>query len=138
MLPDPTCTPGASDAAVSQANIGQTICKDGWTSTVRPPESYTEPLKYQQMAAYGDAGVGEELRGGSSDPARTRRITDESREFRGRNRGASPNPKDSVENAANRAVCDGRMPLAAARQEISSNWIAFGQQLGVVSKTLAE
>jgi hypothetical protein len=45
--------------------------------------------------------------------------------------GASPNPKDAVEDAANAAVCDGRITLAAAQQAIASNWIAFGQQLGV-------
>jgi hypothetical protein len=45
--------------------------------------------------------------------------------------GATPNPKDAVENAAKYAVCDGRMSLVAAQQAIASNWIALGQQLGV-------
>ncbi len=35
-LPDPACTPGTVNPAVSQANIADTICKSGWTSTVRP------------------------------------------------------------------------------------------------------
>jgi hypothetical protein len=45
--------------------------------------------------------------------------------------GASPNPKDAVEDAARSAVCDGRITLAGAQQAIAANWIAFGQQLGV-------
>jgi hypothetical protein len=39
--------PGALNPAVTQATIGQTICVKGWTTTVRPPELYTEALKYK-------------------------------------------------------------------------------------------
>jgi hypothetical protein len=48
--------------------------------------------------------------------------------------GASPNPKDSVESAADHAVCTGQLTLAAAQQAIATDWIAFGQQLGVASQ----
>lgn len=44
--------------------------------------------------------------------------------------GASPNPKDGVESAANRAVCTGRMQLEDAQRSIAGDWIAFGRQLG--------
>ncbi len=37
LLPDPSCTPGAIDPAVAQANIGSTICRTGYTDSVRPP-----------------------------------------------------------------------------------------------------
>jgi hypothetical protein len=130
VLPDPTCTLGAIDPAVTQANIDQTICRYGWTSGVRPPENYTENLKRQQMAAYGDAApissyeedhlIPLELGGSPTSP---QNLWPEP--------GASPNPKDAVEDAARSAVCDGRITLAAAQQSIASNWIAFGQQLGV-------
>lgn len=130
VLPDPSCTPGATYPAVTQGDIDQTICRSGWTATVRPPVSYTEPLKYQQMTAYGETGsaryfeedhlVPLELGGSPSSP---RNLWPEP--------GASPNPKDSVENAANRAVCDGRMTLAAAQRAIAVDWITLGDQLGV-------
>lgn len=130
VLPDPTCTPGATNPQVTQANIGSTICASGWTETVRPPESYTEPLKEQQMAAYGDTGpissyeqdhlIPLELAGSPTSP-----------ENLWPEPGASPNPKDAVEDAANKAVCDGTMSLVSAQQAIASNWIALGQQLGV-------
>ncbi len=134
VLPDPNCTPGAVNSAVTQANIASTICRSGWTSTVRPPESYTNELKVEQMAAYGEPGttggyeedhlVPLEL-GGS--PTSTLNLWPEP--------GASPNEKDGVENAAHHAVCGGRMSLAAAQQAIATNWITFGQRLGLAIST---
>lgn len=134
VLPDPACTPGATNPDVTQADIATTICSSGWTATIRPPESYTEPLKLQQMSAYGDTApvssfeedhlISLELGGSPRDP---RNLWPEP--------GASPNPKDAVENAARRAVCNGTMSLAAAQQGIASNWISLGEQLGVTTGT---
>ena len=56
-LPDPVCTPGATNPNVSQSNIGQTIYVSGCTRTIRPPVSYTDPLKRQQIALYGLGGT---------------------------------------------------------------------------------
>jgi hypothetical protein len=132
VLPDPACTPGATNPEVSQATIGSTICRRGWTRTVRPPESYTEPLQRQQVQAYGWTGplsryeedhlVPLELGGAPIDQ---RNLWPEP--------GPSPNPKDQVESAANRAVCEARVPLADAQRAIGTDWVAFGRQLGVVS-----
>jgi hypothetical protein len=132
VLPDPSCTPGGTNPEVSQATIGSTICRRGWTRTVRPPESYTEPLKRQQVQAYGWAGplgryeedhlIPLELGGAPMDQ---RNLWPEP--------AASPNPKDQVESAANREVCEGRVPLADAQRAIGTDWVAFGRQLGVVS-----
>lgn len=131
VLPDPSCTPGVTNPSVTQANTGSTICRRGWTRTVRPPQSYTDHLKIQQMVAYGDGAprasyeedhlIPLELGGSPMDP---RNLWPEP--------GRSGNPKDKVEAAANRAVCRGSMTLDAARQAISSNWVAFGVLLGVV------
>jgi hypothetical protein len=131
VLPDPTCTPGSTNPQVTPATIGGTICLRGWTRTVRPPETYTETLKREQMQAYGWTGtlsgyeedhlVPLELGGSPMDP---RNLWPEP--------GASPNPKDQVESAANRAVCEGRIPLADAQRAIAGDWVAFGRQLGVV------
>ena len=54
-LPDSHLTPGAVNPAVTQANIQQTICERGYTKTIRPPVSYTEPLKRRQLREYGYA-----------------------------------------------------------------------------------
>jgi hypothetical protein len=130
VLPDPKCTPGAINPAVTPADISSTICKAGWTATVRPPESYTEALKAHQMAAYGDTApiskyeedhlVSLELGGAPSDP---RNLWPEF--------GASPNPKDRVENAAKAAVCAHRLNLASAQLAIATNWVALGETLGL-------
>jgi hypothetical protein len=127
--PDPTCTPGSVDPAVTQANIGSTICRSGYTETVRPPESQTAHAKFDvAYPAYhiGGAQVSEldhlvslEL-GGSND------ITNLWPEL-----GSRPNPKDSVENALHRAVCDGRVSLRAAQRAIASNWMTAEARLGL-------
>lgn len=138
VLPDPLCTPGATNPDVyeppgSRGNIDSTICKSGWTATVRPPESYTEPIKVQDIARYGDyAGnsthayeldhlIPLELGGAPRDPQNLWPEYDA---------GRIPNPKDAVEGAAKRAVCDGRMPLATAQQKMAQNWIELGHELG--------
>jgi hypothetical protein len=62
LLPDPSCTPGAGDPAVTQSNIGSTICRAGYTDSVRPPESQTEAFKWNGAeAAYGLHDVSGEL-----------------------------------------------------------------------------
>lgn len=115
---------------MTQATISTTICRSGWTETVRPPESYTNELKVEQMARYGDAGspsayeedhlIPLEL-GGS--PASPLNLWPEP--------GSIPNPKDAVENAARHAVCDRSMTLATAQQMMATNWVILGVQLGV-------
>ena len=128
-LPDPRCTPGSIDPAVTQAGIRSTICKKGWTTTVRPPESQTERFKYDvAYPAYGtpqsertelDHLVPLEL-GGSND------ATNLWPEY-----PPTPNPKDKVENALNAAVCDGRVKLAAAQAAIAADWLTAEKKLGL-------
>jgi hypothetical protein len=131
--PDPRCTPGALNPLVRQATIGSTICKSGWTSRVRPPESITEPEKFASMRAYGARGsasdyeydhfVPLELGGATNDP---RNLWPEP--------GASPNPKDTVEDELNRAVCEQRMTLAQAQHAIASNWVALARKLAPAAR----
>ncbi len=125
--PDPRCTPGALNPAVTQASIGQTICRRGWAEGVRPPESITEPEKYASMAAYGDRGsaagyeydhfIPLELGGATNDP---RNLWPEP--------GASPNPKDEVEDELNAEVCDGTLTLSRAQHLIAVNWVVLHRE----------
>jgi hypothetical protein len=115
---------------VTQANIRSTICAKGWTSTVRPPASYTDALKRRQMVQYGLTGprstyeedhlIPLELGGSPTDP---HNLWPEPER--------SPNPKDNVESLANHAVCSGRLLLADAQRSIATDWVSFGRQLGV-------
>lgn len=41
--------PGSRNLGVTQDNIDLTICKRGWTRTIRPPQSYTARLKRQLL-----------------------------------------------------------------------------------------
>jgi len=130
-LPDPRCTPGSIDPIVTQANIKSTICRSGWTDPhLRPPESQTEHFKrYVAFPHYGltwyqeselDHLVPLEL-GGSNDATNLWPELGK----------PSGNPKDSVENALNRAVCSGRVSLARAQAAIASNWMTAEKRLGL-------
>lgn len=126
--PDPSCTPGAFDPAITQANIASTICRSGYTETVRPSVALTDTAKKTLYTAYGiPAGTVSELDhlvslelGGSND------VTNLWPEI-----GKVPNPKDSVEDALHRAVCSGKVTLAAAQQAIAADWLTAESALGV-------
>jgi hypothetical protein len=134
-LPDPRCTPGALNPAVTQQTIGSTICVSGWTSTVRPPESVTEPEKLADMRSYGltprpsayeyDHLVPLELGGAVNDP---RNLWPEP-DYAG-GRGFYLNPKDHLERALNRLVCRGQMSLSRAQLLIARNWAAAYREYG--------
>ena len=112
-------TPGVLNPAVTQATIGSTICVRGWTSTVRPPVSYTNHLKEVQLGQYGLHGalsafqedhlVSLELGGNPTDA---------------RNLWPEPYPRaaevDRIENQLNRAVCTGALTLAEAQRKESA------------------
>lgn len=126
-MPDPACTPGALNPAVTPSTAARTVCVSGYTETVRPSVSITEPEKTASMAAYGDSAGADayeydhliplELGGAANDP---RNLWPEP--------GASPNPKDSVEDALHAMVCDGRMPLATAQRIIATGWVAWARK----------
>jgi len=128
-LPDPHCTPGGIDPAVTQADIHSTICTSGYTRTIRPPESQTEAFKFNEAyPAYGIAsGTATEL--DHLVPL----------ELGGNNSAANlwpevpptPNPKDSVENALKAAVCAGRVTLASAQHAIALDWQTAEKRLGL-------
>ena len=52
-MPDEHCSPGATNPAVTQGTNHETICKAGWTATVRPPVAVTDAIKAQSAHAYG-------------------------------------------------------------------------------------
>ena len=114
-----TLTPGSLNPGVTQSNIASTICVRGWTSTVRPPTSYTSALKTRQMAEYGETGsptgyqedhlISLELGGNPTDP---------------RNLWPEPYPRasdvDKIENELNAKVCSGALSLAEAQRTESA------------------
>ena len=128
-LPDPHCTPGALNPQVTQSTIGSTICKSGYSSSIRPPESVTEPEKRASAAAYSYTGsfataeydhlVPLELGGDPNDPAN---LWVESND--NPNATTTANSKDVLEDRLNSLVCSGQLALATAQEAIASNWVA--------------
>jgi hypothetical protein len=126
-LPDARCTPGALNPAVTQATIDVTICRRGWTSTVRPPQAITGPEKRASMKAYGhhqpvsgyeyDHHVSLELGGAVNDP---RNLWPEP-DYPQRS-GFYLNPKDKLEGALKRLVCQRKLRLGQAQHLIASDW----------------
>src|SRR5260221_12976185 len=113
-----TLTPGVLNAAVTQASIASTVCRRGWTRTIRPPVSYTNALKATGLRQYRLRGppsafhedhlISLELGGDPVDP---------------RNLWPEPYPRaadvDRIENELNAAVCSGSMSLADAQMRES-------------------
>lgn len=142
-LPNPQLTPGAINPEVTPYNIDSTICKRGWTKTVRPRESYTEPLKKRQIRAFGYADqrpwhyeedhlIPLELGGSPGDPNHPWRNPKNlwPEPHLGPNQWGSF-AKDRLENKLNHLVCDGRLPLNEAREMIATNWIkAYQEEIG--------
>jgi hypothetical protein len=128
-LPDARCTPGAIDPAVTQGNLRATICRPGYSRSVRPSEWITEREKVASLNAYGDRGpvhdyeydhlVSLELGGARND---ARNLWPEP--------GASPNPKDSLENRLHARVCDHELTLAAAQLLVSRDWVSAYRRYG--------
>jgi hypothetical protein len=112
-------TPGVLNSAVTQATIASTICRRGWTRTVRPPVDFTNALKQRQLRQYGLRGppsayqedhlISLELGGNPDDP---------------RNLWPEPYPRasavDQIENDLNRRVCTGSLTLAEAQRRESA------------------
>lgn len=125
--PDPRCTPGATDGGLQLAQV----CPTAHTKQIRPPVSYTDPLKADQMRAYGDTGTASSyeedhlipLSAGGS-PKNPLNLWPEP--------GASIDEKDKVEDALHSAVCSGKIPLTEAQHRIATDWYALGRELGVV------
>lgn len=118
VLADPVRTPGVVNPDVRQATIGETICRRGWTRTIRPPSDYTTELKRRQLREAGLTGslsdyqedhlVSLELGGHPTDP---------------RNLWPEPYPRasevDRIENELNALVCSGELSLAEAQERES-------------------
>lgn len=110
---------GRLNPDVTQATIRTTICLSGWTTTVRPPTSFTNPLKVAQLATvrYADQNpvdyeedhiIPLELGGAPHDQNNLRPEM-----------WADAHTKDTDENRLHDAVCAASMTLDAARSEMA-------------------
>ncbi|MEU9124334.1 hypothetical protein AB0C96_31510 [Streptomyces sp. NPDC048506] len=137
-LPDPACTPGATNPRVTAATLKSTICRSGYTKDIRPPVSITGREKKANAASYGYTGplrdaeydhlISLQLGGDPNDP-RNLWVEPPSP---GHRPGAGPNnPKDVVENRLKAAICSGRAELTKAQQAIAHDWTTAEAVLGL-------
>jgi len=113
-----TLTPGVANPDVTQATIGETICKHGWTKTIRPPTSYTNELKVEQMKLYRRTGS-------TSDYQEDHLISLELGGHPTDERNLWPEPierateVDSTEDELNGKVCSGEITLEEGQRQES-------------------
>lgn len=122
-LPGPD-TPGAINPDVTQDNIESTICIPGWTATVRPPVSYTNKLKIEQMAALGLSGDPHDWEedhrvplacgGNPTDP---KNLSPEAWDG-----PYGAHTKDVLEATEHRRVCVGTITLAQCQAVFMGDW----------------
>lgn len=147
VLPDPTCTPGSLNPKVTQATLSTTICRAGYTTSIRPSQKITAAEKYDNAVSYGwgaedvtynaagtvfnwsgteyDHLVSLELGGDPNDPSNLWP------ELNVQGGTTVNNPKDAVEGVLNHAICNGTVTLAAAQVAIATNWTTAEQVLGL-------
>lgn len=143
LYPDHAATPGLVNPDITQASIGQTICNPQWsTRTIRPPSSYTDRLKRQQVAKSHltdkspahyeeDHLVSLELGGHPHDP---RNLWPERWGTPGHpltHLGPFPahlvgaKAKDATEGALKQEVCHGTLTLREAQFIIATDWFKY-------------
>jgi len=115
----PHCTPGATNSCRHPDTIARTICRAGWTATVRPPVTVTDTIKAASARAYSitpgtrgelDHEIPLEIGG---DPCSADDVANLWFEA-----GPIPSPKDQIENTLNHATCAGLIPLVVAQSSV--------------------
>ena len=117
--------PGALFADVTQASISTTICKPGWTATVRPSTAFTQGVKLKFLREAGldpDRAADYELDhfvplalGGHPRSLDNLWLQRWDGEWNAR-------VKDRLERRLQVTVCEGRLTLQAAQTAVERNW----------------
>ena len=134
VLPDPAVTPGVVNPAVNARNLKDTVCKDNWTATVRPPVAWTNKLKAQDLPAGHrleeyelDHLISIEDGGAPADPKNLWMMVYADR--------YGARVKDVLETKVKRLVCAETITLDQARAALSPNWlIGYQQYVGPLPK----
>ncbi len=161
IYPNLNITPGSINPDITQDNISQNICNPNWsTKSERPSSAYTTELKKQQLMGwnginkimYASAGqylpkgdkiailsdyeedhlISLELGGNPTDLAN---LWPEPYVASIPNGGAKS--KDLVENYLHAQLCAGRISLAQAQKEISTDWYAVFKTMPVKLGSIA-
>lgn len=134
VLPDPSITPGVLNPQITAANLKDTVCKAGWTATVRPPTAWTDKLRNADTPAGQKPLDGEldhlisiEDGGAPADPKNLWWMIYADR--------YGARVKDVLETKVKRLVCAGKITLDQARAALSPNWLlGYVQYVGPLPK----
>ena len=119
----------AVNPAVTQATIGTTICRRGWTATVRPPAAYTDQLKRDQLAQFASLHPGDPnwtVAGTKEDHRLPLSLGGAPRDEHNLSPQERPgaDQKDADESVIRQHVCSGRLLPVAAQQAFIAKWLA--------------
>jgi hypothetical protein len=142
-MPDPSCTPGGinHDVGPDPAVLGRTICRSGWTATVRPSRGESERLKREVFRRYGITATSDNLgryeldhrlplEGGGA-PQDVANLWPEPWEQdaqhpRGQARpGTGAQSKDRIEDRVRASICGGRLTLQEGQHVFLRDWWQF-------------
>ncbi len=118
VFPDPKCTTGVIDPTLTTEKICDPNFRTGTIRNVSQAEKNQVAKEYGLSSLKGmeiDHLISLEL-GGSND---VKNLWPEL---------GFPNPKDKIENRCHEMVCVGKISLAEAQKEISTNWTTACQQ----------
>jgi hypothetical protein len=123
---------GMVNPDVTQANIGETICRRGWAATVRPPATETDAIK-RKMLAQLPPGVREKSPDYELDyiipldlggaPLDRRNLA-----LQRRRGSCNAKQKDELVRRLSIMVCAGDVTLTRAQHEIATDWRAAYQK----------
>lgn len=146
VLPDPAVVTGVANPAVNPGNYATTICRHGWTATVRPPVAFTNKLKvsltpsgYKPSDGEGDHAQSIEDLGMPgpvplNDPAQVA-LFKLNFWWEIYNDRYGARVKDRVETKVNRLLCAGKITAKQAHDALLPNWlIGFQMYVGPLPK----
>ena len=122
VLPDPQTTPSVLNPEVSPDTLKATVCKSGWTATVRPDVGITDKIKANSVPP-GHVATEYELDhllsiedGGAPNDAHNlwMQVYDDPYGAR---------TKDVLETKVKTMVCKGQLTLAQAQAALVPNWL---------------
>ena len=135
-LPDPVMTPGVINQNITQANIQQTICNKNWTTkSIRPPVSYTNKLKAEQIKLYKYKDIN--LSDFEEDHLIA--LTDGGNPTDPKNLWPQPysngaKEKDKLEMVIHQKICLGEITLKQGQDMLSKNWVGAYMKYGLDKK----
>ena len=128
-LPDPSCTPGAINPKVTQENIGTTICKPGYSKSIRPSRKITDIEKRLNAQSYGYTGDLADAEfdhliaiSAGGDPHDVRNLWLEPPSPGHRPKDGPNNDKDRVEQTIHTLICSGHISLRDAQVAMAHDW----------------